>query len=245
MIEQTQFLPLGQRNERPYPVQNPPAIDFNTLPPQVLNAYRKRFDAIDLNKDGIITLREIATVGKVFGYKLTKPELCEIFGKSDIDDSGTITFDEFVKALWDRANKSKAIGPVRQKFRQYDRYGKGFITSDEAYPILRDELGFDMNKTETLIDMFDKNQDYRLSIQEFTEFYQKVEELKAEITKAFHEWDRDGDGYVTFVEAKAVMGPKGFSDEDIQTMIAKYDEDKDGRLNYTEFACFWDIPLFT
>jgi Ca2+-binding EF-hand superfamily protein len=28
-------------------------------------------------------------------------------------------------------------------------------------------------------------------------------------------------------------------------MIAKYDEDKDGRLNYTEFACFWDIPLFT
>ncbi len=38
-------------------------------------------------------------------------------------------------------------------------------------------LGFDMNKTESLLDMFDKNKDYRLSVREFADFYAKVEEL--------------------------------------------------------------------
>ncbi len=38
-------------------------------------------------------------------------------------------------------------------------------------------LGFDMNKTESLLDMFDKNKDYRLSVREFADFYAKVDEL--------------------------------------------------------------------
>lgn len=45
------------------------------LPIQVLEKYKKRFDAIDLNKDGKITLREFAAVGRVFGYDLSYEEL--------------------------------------------------------------------------------------------------------------------------------------------------------------------------
>ena len=45
------------------------------IPDPVLQQYKKRFDAIDLNKDGIITIREMATVGKVLGYKLSTDEL--------------------------------------------------------------------------------------------------------------------------------------------------------------------------
>ena len=45
------------------------------LSPTVLAAYRKKFDAFDLNKDGIITRREFLAVSKVFGYSLTSEEI--------------------------------------------------------------------------------------------------------------------------------------------------------------------------
>ena len=48
---------------------------MSNLPPALIAKYRKRFDAFDLNKDGIVTLREMATVAKVLGYKLTKEEI--------------------------------------------------------------------------------------------------------------------------------------------------------------------------
>ena len=51
------------------------------------------------------------------------------------------------------------------------------MTSDEAYPILRMEIGFDLNKTEALVNAFDKNRDYRLSLLEFVEFYKRVEQM--------------------------------------------------------------------
>ena len=34
-----------------------------------------------------------------------------------------------------------------------------------------------MNKTESFIDLFDKNKDYKLSMKEFIPFYKKIEEL--------------------------------------------------------------------
>ena len=45
------------------------------LTPEEMDSYRKKFNAFDLNKDGVITMREFAAVSKVFGYKLSKKEL--------------------------------------------------------------------------------------------------------------------------------------------------------------------------
>lgn len=45
------------------------------LPEDVLAQYRKRFDALDLNKDGIVELREFAAVSRVFGYNLSRDEI--------------------------------------------------------------------------------------------------------------------------------------------------------------------------
>ena len=69
------------------------------------------------------------------------------------------------------------LAPYREKFRIYDWKSRGYVTSEEAYPILKKELGFDESKTELMVDMYDRNKDYRLSLLEFVEFYKKVEEL--------------------------------------------------------------------
>jgi len=214
------------------------------IPVPVLEKYKKRFDAIDLNKDGKISLREFAAVGRVFGYDLSYEELQDIFGKRDLDESGAITFDEFVIAMIERAKMNQAIAPIKEQFRVYDYRGRGYITADEAYPILSRELGFDMNKTESLVDMYDKNRDYRLSIHEFKSFLEKVNELKAKVQAAFREFDKDGDGYISYEEMRQTMLPRGYQDNEIYNIILKYDKDGDSRLNFEEFARFWDVPIF-
>ena len=45
------------------------------LTSEQLSAFRKKFDAIDLNKDGVIELREMAAISRVFGYRLSLDEL--------------------------------------------------------------------------------------------------------------------------------------------------------------------------
>jgi len=61
------------------------------LPPDLLAKYRKKFDALDLNKDGIVTLREFASVSRVFGYNLTREEILVC------DDSDVTYCDDYFK----------------------------------------------------------------------------------------------------------------------------------------------------
>eukprot|EP00918_Siedleckia_nematoides_P074514 GHVU01162809.1.p1 GENE.GHVU01162809.1~~GHVU01162809.1.p1 ORF type:complete len:273 (-),score=42.03 GHVU01162809.1:3325-4086(-) len=213
------------------------------LPPAEYAIYKRKFDAFDLNKDGIISLREFATVSKVMGYRLDKDEIKEIFNKPELDESAGINFDEFVVAMKSRAQKNAAVASLREKWRIFDTRQRGFITTDEAYPILHRELGFDETKTEALVDLYDKNRDYRLSIKEFMDFIQKVEELKGKLVAVFRDFDTNNDGFVDPQEAQTYMVPRGFQADEVQRLVHKYDRDGDGKLNYHEFARFWDIPI--
>ena len=67
--------------------------------------------------------------------------------------------------------------PVKAKLKLYDKRNRGYITADDAIPILKKELGFSESKTEALVDKYDKNRDYRLTMLEFLDFQHKVEEL--------------------------------------------------------------------
>ena len=48
--------------------------DLN-LSQEDIERYRRKFNAIDLNKDGIITLREMYAISKVMGYRMSIHEL--------------------------------------------------------------------------------------------------------------------------------------------------------------------------
>eukprot|EP00914_Ancora_sagittata_P030663 GHVO01061590.1.p1 GENE.GHVO01061590.1~~GHVO01061590.1.p1 ORF type:complete len:170 (-),score=28.67 GHVO01061590.1:221-730(-) len=168
----------------------------------------------------------------------------EIFGKTDTDDSGGITYEEFVVAMVKRTKKQKQLEPVKEKMKLYDKKGRGYITADDAIPVLKRVLGFDENKTEALVDQYDKNRDYRLTMLEFLAFQHRVEELKVQIEAGFREFDSNGDGLVDLRELKSAMVPKGFSEDQVESLMRKYDADGDSCLNYEEFAVFWDIPLY-
>lgn len=217
---------------------------LNLTQEQILQ-YQKKFNAFDLNRDGVISLREFAAVSKVFGYHLTRDEILDLFGKRDVDESGEITFNEFIIAMRSRSagNRQVNLGHFKEVFKLYDMKKRGYVTADEAYPILHKELGFDQVKTEKLVDLYDKNRDYRLSFFEFVEFHRRVEQLKQQIVEAFNEFDQNHDGYVDMAEAVEIMVSKGVAADKVEALFRKADTNNDGRLDCTEFAVFWDVAV--
>ena len=66
---------------------------------------------------------------------------------------------------------------------------------------------------------------------------------RAQIQAAFEAVDRNKDNFIDPDEAKAVLLPKGYSEQQIEDRFAQFDRDRDGLLNYHEYAAFYDVPI--
>lgn len=62
-------------------------------------------------------------------------------------------------------------------------------------------------------------------------------DTEEEMVEAFKVFDRDSDGFISFMELKLVMQQIGEykDDSQIQEIIAAGDRDNDGKLNFDEF----------
>eukprot|EP01111_Echinosteliopsis_oligospora_P013914 TRINITY_DN511_c0_g1_i1.p1 TRINITY_DN511_c0_g1~~TRINITY_DN511_c0_g1_i1.p1 ORF type:complete len:385 (-),score=109.37 TRINITY_DN511_c0_g1_i1:72-1226(-) len=65
-----------------------------------------------------------------YGVHLTKAEVDELFKLFDVDKSGTITYDEFVKGIRGCMNTFR-VEMVKLAWNQLDRDRKGFVTVDD------------------------------------------------------------------------------------------------------------------
>ena len=59
-----------------------------------------------------------------------------------------------------------------------------------------------------------------------------------EIKVMFHEFDKDGSGAVSVDEAKSMLRQLGMPDGEVETLVAMYDSNNDGELQYDEFVSF-------
>ena len=73
---------------------------------------------------------------------------------------------------------------------------------------------------------------------EFKELVQKAITFRSPIRKAFKEFDKNGDGYITKKEFRTVMrrGQGMVSDAQLDTMVKDAARDGDGKINYDEFV---------
>lgn len=62
------------------------------------------------------------------------------------------------------------------------------------------------------------------------------------VKAAFSKYDKDKNGFVSVDEARLVfLGEMGFNEDQAERLTLIYDRDGDGRLNYNEFAGFYEL----
>lgn len=140
-----------------------------------LQEIHRTFALFDRDGDGCITAAELGEVLNALGQPTTPTELMAMVRTVDLDDSGTIEFNEFMALLLPtEETQSDAVADedLRSAFDDIDRNGDGRISVAELRGALR-ALGEHVS----------------------------VAELDAMIERA----DTDGDGHVNFEEFARMM----------------------------------------
>jgi len=69
---------------------------MNQLTTEEITAIRRIFDQFDRDNNGFITRKELASLASALNDPLTPAELSDFFNVIDCDNSGKITWDEFI-----------------------------------------------------------------------------------------------------------------------------------------------------
>ena len=129
-------------------------------------ALRDTFEAMDKDKDGVLSKQELINgLSKFYGNRaFLVEEIDQLLSNIDLNGNGVIDYWEFVAAtadyqkLWTEKN-------LKQAFDKFDLDGNGEITFDELRQVLGgDEEDEDIKK---LIEAVDKNGDGQINFEEF------------------------------------------------------------------------------
>ncbi|KAG5219189.1 calcium-dependent protein [Salix suchowensis] len=132
------------------------------------------------------------------------------------------------------------IKGLKQMFKNMDTDGNGTITYDELKTGLS-RLGSKLTEVEIqqLMDAADVDNSGTIDYVEFITATMHRHRLEKEehLYKAFQYFDNDGSGFITRDELRQAMAQYGMGDEaTIDEVIEDVDTDKDGKINYEEFA---------
>ncbi|KAG7544887.1 EF-hand domain [Arabidopsis suecica] len=139
-----------------------------TIDEDELDDLRDQFDAIDIDKNGSISLEEMRqALAKDVPWKLKDARVAEILQAIDSNTDGLVDFTEFVVAALhvnqlEEHDSEKWQQRSRAAFDKFDIDGDGFITPEE----LRLQTGL-KGSIEPLLEEADVDKDGRISINEF------------------------------------------------------------------------------
>lgn len=128
-----------------------------------LRELKDSFSALDKNKDGCLTFKEVEE-----GMKKAKidmpPDMMEIMQGLDTDESGSIDYTEFIAATISAKQYLKKE-VMWAAFRVFDRDGDGFITRAELGTLLKEDP--DIALIENMMREVDTDGDGSISFDEF------------------------------------------------------------------------------
>ncbi|KAL5752498.1 hypothetical protein ACOSP7_022692 [Xanthoceras sorbifolium] len=140
----------------------------STLNEEELSDLRDQFDAIDVDKNGSISLEEMRqALAKDLPWKLKESRVLEILQAIDSNTDGLVDFTEFVAATLhvhqlEEHDSDKWQQRSRAAFEKFDLDRDGFITSEE----LRMHTGL-KGSIDPLLEEADIDKDGKISLSEF------------------------------------------------------------------------------
>ncbi|KAF8690751.1 hypothetical protein HU200_041135 [Digitaria exilis] len=142
----------------------------STLNSEELSDLRDQFDAIDVDKNGTISLEELKqALAKDVPWRLKGPRVLEIIEAIDSNTDGLVDFEEFVAAtlhvhqlVEHDTEKWKSLSQAA--FSKFDVDGDGYITSDELRMLQHTGM---KGSIDPLLEEADIDKDGKISLDEF------------------------------------------------------------------------------
>ncbi|XP_039002314.1 calcium-dependent protein kinase 1-like [Hibiscus syriacus] len=126
---------------------------------------KEMFKMIDTDGSGQITYDELKNGLKRFGANLAESEFRALMQAADINNSGTIDYEEFVAATL-HLNKIEREDNLLAAFSYFDRDGSGYITPDELQKACQ-EFGIKDLRLDEIMKEVDADNDGRIDYNEF------------------------------------------------------------------------------
>ncbi|XP_063678859.1 uncharacterized protein LOC134814637 isoform X1 [Bolinopsis microptera] len=134
----------------------------------------EQFRIVDLNKDGFIDAEELKMVMKNLGMKHSDEEISLMMQHADINGSGKIEEDDFMKVMSDYLDSEKEETlDVRDLFDFFDSDKDGFISQQELQFAIKEVLqdSISANEIETMMKLAckkaRKSKDAMISFRDF------------------------------------------------------------------------------
>merc|ERR1712228_993789 len=90
---------------------------------------RKKFDSLDKNGDGFLTVNELDAMLAIFGEDEAKVK--QIIQKWDKEGDGKLSFDEFLDMASSAKTDIQEDESLKKVFEVFNKSGDGFITKKE------------------------------------------------------------------------------------------------------------------
>ncbi|CAG8760325.1 13486_t:CDS:2 [Cetraspora pellucida] len=98
--------------------------------------FKEAFGLFDKDGDGSITLKELGDVMKSLGHNPTETELRDMINEVDLDNNGTIDFNEFLNMMARKVKDSDIEEEIKEAFKVFDKDGNGLISAAELKVVM-------------------------------------------------------------------------------------------------------------
>ncbi|KAI9481501.1 MAG: calmodulin [Benjaminiella poitrasii] len=135
---------------------------------QQISEYRESFALFDKNGDGKIDATEIGQVMRSLGQNPSDQELNDMIKDVDVDNNGTIDFEEFLTIMSRVKDSDNSDNDLNDAFKVFDKDNNGYITQDELRSVMS-QLGQNLSNTELeqMIKEADTDGDGQINYKEF------------------------------------------------------------------------------
>jgi len=225
------------------------------------------FEKADTEKTGKITLKQLQDILLATEEHKEEKQLCKnkgfvdaIFFSLDDNEDGVLTLEELLKYANENMGERNDAKMFKRLVENADKDKDGFLTAKELkVMMLMMEPGEDDEEIEDMVDfmirMCSHDGSKKVKADVVVQFFINPDEIeksndpKEKAKVMFRMFDTNLDGYIDKKELAGYMNE--FSDDKeedkeakdaigmlMKMIIAMYDEDEDGKLNYEEFEKF-------
>eukprot|EP00669_Euglena_mutabilis_P010349 TRINITY_DN5101_c0_g1_i1.p1 TRINITY_DN5101_c0_g1~~TRINITY_DN5101_c0_g1_i1.p1 ORF type:complete len:162 (-),score=93.98 TRINITY_DN5101_c0_g1_i1:269-754(-) len=136
---------------------------------------KEAFDLFDTDGSGTIDAKELKVAMRALGFEPKKEEIKKMIGEVDRDNTGTITFPDFMELMTVKMSEKDSREEILKAFRLFDDDSTGKISFRNLKRVAR-ELGETITDEELqeMIDEADRDGDGEVNEEEFLRIMKKT-----------------------------------------------------------------------